>query len=315
MKKLVQLWRESLTLESRSTYEQDIMSLAIKHQAAKTFKTWLAWWKADSREQRSWLRLRGFVALGLRGNLSESANAKNKHEGCVSLIERVRIFGSEQLAECAAAKHGASLGVGPNRHDLELRQAALVGRTTHQELIFIFNNEAPTAAGAGAGAAEGAPPASVVTAYDSFRSTAPKTGKKGASRIRNGIGVNTRTSSTVQLNHSIELASKALRSGQHIVASKIIYVTTGAGAGGATTAVSGVEFEVSSSTNSDVVYTCLIAMEPTCTCPAWLETGPSFICFRNRLARRSMTTGALHVPTDAAEFSMQVASKCAIICC
>jgi hypothetical protein len=306
MKKRVQLWRESLTIESRSVYEQQIMELAVEHHVTQTFKTWIAWWKGDTREQRSWLLKRGFVALGLRGNLSESANAMNKREGCVSLIERIRIFGSEQLAACAAAKHGASLGDGPNRHDLELRQAALVGRATHQELLFLFNDSAVTPPATGAGAA-----ASVVTAFDSFRSTTPKPGSKGPNRTRNNGSVNTRTSSTVQLNTNIERASNALRNGQRIVASKIIYVTTGAGAGRAPTAVSGVEFEVSSTTDSAVVYTCLITIEPTCTCPAWLETGLSFIL----KPRPSMTTVASHVPTDAVKFYVQVASKCAFICC
>jgi hypothetical protein len=198
----------------------------------------------------------------------------NKHEGAVSLVERVRIFGAEQLTAFAAAKHGAKLGAGPSRHDLELRQAALVGRTTHQELLFIFNQQAPAPAAAGAVDA-----AAVVTAYDSFRSTAPKSGKKGPSRIRNGISVNTRTSSTVLLDDSIVKASNALRNGQRIVGSKIIYVTTAAGAGRDTAGVSGVEFQVSSSTNPAVVYTSLIAMEPTCTCAAWVESGPSLFRF------------------------------------
>jgi hypothetical protein len=277
MKQLVQLWRESLSIESRLAYEDKIMALATKHQASSTFKSWLDWWKGASREKRSCVRLRGFKALGLRGNLSESANAMNKHEGAVTLVERVRIFGSEQMRHLAAAKFGAKRGTGPNRNELELRQAALVGRTAHQELVWIFNDDTPTATAAGA--AEGARSASVVTAYDSFRSTAPKTGNTGAKRIRNGIAVNARMASTIQLDNNIDKGAKALRNGQRIVGSKIIYVTTAAGAGGASSGVSGVEFLVTSTTNRIVTYTCLISIEPTCTCPAWLETGVSLISF------------------------------------
>jgi hypothetical protein len=289
MKKLVQLWRESLSVESRASYEHQIMELAVKHHVTQTFKTWMAWWKADSREQRSWVLKRGFAALGLRGNLSEAANAKNKREGCVSLIERIRIFGAEQLAACAAAKYGARLGTGPSRHDLERRQAALVGRTAHQELLWVFDDtasaNAPPATGAGAAA-------SVVTAYDSFRSTPPKPGTKGPVRFRNNERVNTRPTSTTQLDANIERATRALQNGQLIVSSKLTHITTGAGAAGAGpqgTGVSAVEFELPSTTDSAVVYTCRISREPTCTCPAWLETGLSFV--------PSMTTVALHAPT------------------
>jgi hypothetical protein len=261
----------ALTEQRRDQVQHDILQLArtVGNAAVTAYTDWFKWWLVKSRLDRVSMVHRPTTALGLRGNLAESANNALKIDGPQSMYTVLHRFTCTELAHLARAKDGAVVSRGPGLQDLQARHEAINNRARQQELLFIFDGTPllpPPAPG----------PQAQLTLYDSFRSIAPKWQAKARTRMRGDTSVNTRNRSTTGIEDRIlkAVAASERQPPHPIIEYKRVFAPApqaAAGAGAAT--LEAVKFVVQSTSNAEANYTCTIAATYHCTCTDFTTNG------------------------------------------